>query len=178
MIRTKKVCVKCLMPIFDVIPNRPIVGQINSIDLTIDQIRKCIVGKANVREILGDGQYKVLTLSNYDEFDDEPVVEEPVQEVVEREIPVAVEETKIIEPVEEVIEVQEETPVEEPVVEVEHIEVSIPEEIIKEEVITEGPVEEEVIADEVQEETQLEEVVEEAPAPKQNNNYHKNKKRK
>ena len=87
MARTKRVCIKCVMPIFDVIPNRPILGQINSIELTLDQIRKCLVRKANVREILGEGQYKVLTLTNYDEFDDEPVLEEPVQEVVEPEIP-------------------------------------------------------------------------------------------
>ena len=192
MIRKKRVCVKCVTPIFDVIPNRPILGQINSIELTIDQIRKCITKKANVREILPDGQYKVLTLLNYDEFDEEPVPEAPVQDTVEPEIPEVVEETPEI--VEETI-VEESPEVEEITLEdvVENVEPEIPEvveetpEIVEETVVEEEvPVVEEIsaVVEETPEEAEplaeienTEEVVTEVSEyrPKNNNNKKKNK---
>ena len=159
MIRKKRVCVKCVTPIFDVIPNRPILGQINSIELTIDQIRKCITKKANVREILPDGQYKVLTLLNYDKFDEEPVPEAPVQDTVEPEIPEVVEETP---------EIVEETVVEE--------EVPVVEEVSA--VVEESPeVEETEEAEPLAEIENTEEVVTEVSEyrPKNNNNKKKNK---
>ncbi len=145
--RKKKVTVKCVTPIFDVIPNRPILGQISSIELTLAQIRKCLVARANVREILPDGQYKVLTLSNYDEFDEEPVVEAPVQEVIEPEIPEVAEETPEIIVDEPIIEETEEDAIENtPVVEEHDTEDTATEESV-EEVDVENIVESQVIED-------------------------------
>lgn len=176
--RKKKVAVKCVTPIFDVIPNRPILGQISSIELTLAQIRKCLVSRANVREILPNGQYKVLTLSNYDKFDDDPVVEAPVQEIVEPEIPKVEEESIIEEHVEEenieytpVVEEHdtEETTTEEPVVEETVTEEVITEESEGEEVVVETIVESQVIEDvtieeeAAVEETGVEEVIKESP---------------
>ncbi len=95
---------------------------------------------------------------------DEPVIEEPVEEVVEEvsvEEPVeeVVEEAPVEEPVEEVVE---EVPVEEPVEEVvEEVPVEEPVEEVVEEAPVEEPVEE--VVEEVLVEEPVEEVVEEVP---------------
>lgn len=92
MVRTKKVSIRCTTPVFGIIPNRPLFGYIAKMDLTVDQIRICITRKANVKEILPNGQFRQLDLTNYDKFDEPAVVEAPVQVPVE---PTFVEKTEI-----------------------------------------------------------------------------------
>lgn len=143
MEKTKRVSILCLVPVHGIINARPLTGYIRSIELTIEQIRKCIVQKASVKELLPDGRVKLLDLSNYDKFEEIAVPEEPVQVTVEPKIETTVEETVIEEEIIEepvVEETVEEATIEEPVIE-EVVEETV-EEIIEE--TTEEPVEESV----------------------------------
>ena len=85
MEKIRRVTVKASTPIYGVI-DAPIYGLVSDIKLSTEQIRKCIVQKASVKELLSNGQYKELDLTNYNILEKVEVQEAPVQEVVEPEI--------------------------------------------------------------------------------------------
>ena len=128
---TKKVNIYPSTPIVSVTP--PIRTTVKGATKKIETIRKCIIARAKVEEILPTGDTVILDLSNYDKdnrFNTEskmdipetpadpivpeaPVVEEPVKEEPVKEEETVVEEAPVVEE-----PVKEETVVEEaPVVE-------------------------------------------------------------
>ena len=128
---TKKVNIYPSTPIVSVTP--PIRTTVKGATKKIETIRKCIIARAKVEEILPTGDTVILDLSNYDKanrFNTEskmdipetpadpivpeaPVVEEPVKEESAKEEETVVEEAPVVEE-----PVKEETVVEEaPVVE-------------------------------------------------------------
>lgn len=149
----RKVKIRTIVPIHGVIKGTPLTGFIREISLTTEQIRKCIVQKGVVTEILPDGQTKLLTLSNYDKIEKVEVPEEPVQVVVEPKNNEVTEDTETIvpedtkedvqEPVIETVEVTEPSEEVAPIVET----VSIP----TDEVEPENNVEEENTDNQVEE---------------------------
>ena len=157
--KKRKVTIKTMTPISGVIPNTSIHGYVKEISLTTEQIRKCIVQKASVSEILPNGLYKHLDLTNYDKIEEVEVPETPVMVVVEPENKMETsEEEKIDVPKEEIVE---------PVAEEKEDEIV---ETVEEPVVEEAPVEEvldaTVLPEEVDESTEEQET--RYPAKKKN----------
>lgn len=103
--RTKKVNIFTVQPL--PFPGPRLTGEF-IMDLTVEEIRKCITSGARVREVLADGTELPLSLSNYDVFHEvvtevksvekkkeKEVIQEPIiEEVVETEVE---ESTEVIE---------------------------------------------------------------------------------
>lgn len=143
---TKKVNIYPSTPIVSVTP--PIRTTVKGATKKIETIRKCIIARAKVEEVLPTGDTVILDLSNYDKdnrFNTESkmdIPETPADSIVP-ETPV-VEEPVKEEPAKEEETVVEETPVEEaPVAE--------PEKAAEEETVEEDAEDEEVEAPDVDE---------------------------
>jgi hypothetical protein len=143
----------------------PIVGT-TELNLTTDEIYKCLCAKAEVMEILANGKAINLDFSNYNR--DNSIIGEPVEEVKEEIVEVTPEP-----PVEEVVE-NNVTFEEDAVVEVAETEVV---EITVEDTVEVEDVAETVATGEVEEEVkEPAETVKEFKVESRNNNYNKNKK--
>ena len=81
MIKTKKVNIYPRDVINSVTP--PVRVTIKNTTKTIDYIRKCIIARAYVEEVLEDGTLLPLDFSNYDKDNNKHVVKESVEPVEE-----------------------------------------------------------------------------------------------
>ena len=143
----------------------PIVGD-TELNLTENEIYKCLCAKAEVIEILPDGKRINLDFTNYNknnyELEDtittEPVVIETIEEEPE---PAPVEEEKVEEPVEVIEEAVEAEPVEETIETIEEEPVEV--------------IEEENTVEEVKDESPVAETVKNYQTNSRNNNYNNKK---
>ena len=83
----------------------PILG-ITQLNLTTDEIYKCLCSRAEVKEFLPNGKTRNLDLNNYNKL-------------VEDETPVVIKEEPVVLPVQEEITLETEEPIEEEIIEVE-----------------------------------------------------------
>lgn len=140
----RKINIRAVVPVQGVIPGTSIIGCAKNLSLDTEQIRKCIVQKAIVDEVLENGVLRRLDLMNYDKIEKVEIPQTPVQEPVDTNK--NLKEEKNEENVEEkndhveetLTEENEETPVEE--VKVENEETAVEETLTEK--IEEIPVEE------------------------------------